>query len=981
MRGNPSFAIAAWAAAVLAAAGQGFCQDRSMSHEITGSGVTVRWTLPAGGDGGTAGFLFSASDSQGRQVAQESLPASSRSIFLDVWLGEGEEIQARLFVRTPSSYSDSGLSASIKGPFSETALEADGSVSGADRTSCTVKAALKGGDGEIRIFSGPDLLGRIPSGAREARIEGLRPGTRYGFALVPFSSADGREQRGRRTMLPPFTTPPALEWVPCNGGSRISGGEEIQTGFVCPGAAFGDKDGNLLFPAPHAAMGGCMGRFNAKSRKWEICGVEGWTEDKSAPPRPAFDGLFTPKSFLEFRDPKGGLHAIVDCYTSSGKEILDIHGSIHHFRWTGSEWEQYCGGASFSRYDSRPLFNTWTGSGAGFGFAMNDKNQVGIAVHVSKSLSANGRLIAARIDFRDQKNVWSTFAEGKWAPHSYAPAFVPNPSPARELEDIDPRVACLDGKAMWLVLFRRTPKAGSEEPFWTALVYDDARTKWLAWTRPGWSEGADPARFLDADVEPRTAGLFRDGGGRVFLLGRSGNDLVRIEYSHKASRWEAPEVLARLTRPSKYRPDYKTAVSPQGELVIAYSEDGHSASVHGLGRVAASVNAVEVLGVGFAGSARIVLYADGSELKAVSDRPVPYEKTSPAQPLPRPEEKEPDPGVAEYEGSFLNYAQDPVLPEGERRPVGPSYGPQSSGHMAATPDGTVFAPRFTVCNVCIFPPGHPKDPAAFWGGFWDYFMFPMGVAVDHVRGKVYVSHRVTSGGCGGILGGSVEIWDLAEKDRCHWLSPGLSGKRRTENCKPGRIQDVFRWPCGMAADPARGFLYVANSLTCDVRKYDVSGPEPKRVGILGDGVLDFPRGVAVGQDGSVYVVDSRHHRICVFSAAGKLTSSFGGPGRAPGRFLYPWGIAADPVSGLIFVSDPQNCRVQAFEKDGKPAGWWNRFKARNLDGKPEGPKIPGMSSGPPGNHDETFGLCCDGLGHLFAGTGSYIARFRIAKTR
>jgi sugar lactone lactonase YvrE len=186
----------------------------------------------------------------------------------------------------------------------------------------------------------------------------------------------------------------------------------------------------------------------------------------------------------------------------------------------------------------------------------------------------------------------------------------------------------------------------------------------------------------------------------------------------------------------------------------------------------------------------------------------------------------------------------------------------------------------------------------------------------------------------------------------------------------------------MAADAERGFLYVANGLTCDVRKFDVSGAEPKRVAILGDGVLDFPRGVAVAPDGTVYVVDSRHHRVCVFGLDGKLLSSFGGPGRAPGKFLYPWGIAVDPVSGLLFVSDPQNGRVQAFEKDGRLADWWNRFKAAEFGKKPaeEGPaRVPFGSSGPPGNHDETFGLCCDARGYLYVGTGPYVARFRIAR--
>ncbi len=967
---------------LLAAAGAGPARTAlcapSLSSEVTGAGVTVRWTVPAGEEAGISAFLLVV-EGPGALQSQESLPASDRERFLPMWLEQGEEAEARLFVRTGSGGFAQGGSIQIKGPFSETGLSASGSVAGASGTSCVVKAVVEGGTAEVRVYSGPALLARMPAGTEEARVEGLVPGTRYELALIPFTSAEGKELRGRRTLLPPFTTSLERGFAVANGGMRISGDEDVRIEYFNPGQAMQDKDGNLLFSIPHSVLGACAGRFNAKARKWEILGLSGWTEDKSRPARPLFDGLFQLKFMQGFEDPQGNLHAICDCYTSAGKEILDIHGSIHHFRWTGTEWEQYSGGTAFSRYDSRPLFNTWTGSGAGWGFAMNAKNQVGIAVHVNKSLSLNGRIIAARIDFSDKKGLWSAWTEGKWQPHSYSCAYLPDAAPPADRDDTDPRIVCLDGKSMWLAIYRRG-RAGGGKPFWTAMLYDDSKSKWLRWTDKGFAEAGDSARFFEQDLDAPTVGLFREDGGGIALIGQSGNDLLRMEYKPKTCKWEAAEKIGRVAGQGRYSQEYRTCISPSGRLVVAWSEDGNSVSLLGVGKVAVSTSRVKVCGVGHIGKNAVVVYSDGPELKAATERPIQGEKVSAAPPLPAVAEAEPDPAVLKYEGSFINFAQDPVVPEGAKRPVTPSYGPQNPGHMAATPDGMVFAPRFAVCNICIFPPDHPGKPGVFWGGFWDYFMFPMGVAVDHKRGKVFISHRVTSGGCGGILGGSVEVWDLSQASVCHWLKPGLEGAARTEQYKPGRIQDVFRWPCGMAVDAERGLLYVANSLACDVRKYDVAGSEAKRVGVIGDGALDFPYGVACSSAGDVYVVDSRKHRICVFDRAGKLVRSFGGPGREQGLFLYPWGIAVDPKSGAVFVSDPQNSRVQAFDREGKLLSCWNRFKAANLDGTPVeagGARIAGMRGGPPGDHDETYGLCCDGRGYLYVGTGPYIARFRI----
>jgi hypothetical protein len=506
------------------------------------------------------------------------------------------------------------------------------------------------------------------------------------------------------------------------------------------------------------------------------------------------------------------------------------------------------------------------------------------------------------------------------------------------------------------------------------MLYDDRAGKWLRWTAKKWKPEGDLVELSCGSFDKRTLRLFRERSGKVVFLWQKDGKLMRAEY--RSRRWTGPVEIARIHSYSRYNPSYAAKVSPSGKIMVAYSTDGHSISIDDKGKVFAGKDALRIGDLAFVGRTPVVFFGRKGELLAVAGKPL--SEGTVAGPWPAIIEKTPDPEVVQYLGSFVNYATDPIIPEGSKYPIRPSYGPQHSGHMACTAEGLLIAPRFAVCNVCLFPPDHPKGPAVFWGGFWDYFMFPMGTAVDARRGKIYISHRVTNGGCGGLLGGVVAIWDLAEADKCHWSKPGLRGKSKPRAITPGHIKDSFRWPSGMAVDGERGFLYVANSLTNDVRKFNVAGHEPKRVGIVGEGELDFPRGVACDPQGNVYVVDSRHHRVCVFDPGGKLLRTLGSMGRGPGEFLYPWGIALDPRSKLVFVSDPQNGRVQVFDDKGAFVTWWNRFPAASLDGaKPQSRGSRAL----PGNHDDTFGLACDGRGFLYVGTGSHIAKFRIVRSK
>mgnify|MGYP001501912548 CR=1 FL=1 len=85
--------------------------------------------------------------------------------------------------------------------------------------------------------------------------------------------------------------------------------------------------------------------------------------------------------------------------------------------------------------------------------------------------------------------------------------------------------------------------------------------------------------------------------------------------------------------------------------------------------------------------------------------------------------------------------------------------------------------------------------------------------------------------------------------------------------------------------------------------------------------LNAPRNLAIGQNGDLFVVDTGQSRILKLDAQGKQLAVFGSrtPEEqvppAPGTFNEPWGIALDE-DGFIYVADTWNHRIQKFDPTG-----------------------------------------------------------------
>ncbi len=134
----------------------------------------------------------------------------------------------------------------------------------------------------------------------------------------------------------------------------------------------------------------------------------------------------------------------------------------------------------------------------------------------------------------------------------------------------------------------------------------------------------------------------------------------------------------------------------------------------------------------------------------------------------------------------------------------------------------------------------------------------------------------------------------------------------------------FHFPDSFVADPATARIYVADTMNRRVvalnarsRWLWASGARDEKGKIVSFWML--PRGIAVGPDHNVYVVDTFRTddtgmgtgHIVVLSPDGKLLSEFGRSGTTDGSFQYPEQVAAGP-GGLWAMADRDNNRVVIF---------------------------------------------------------------------
>lgn len=192
----------------------------------------------------------------------------------------------------------------------------------------------------------------------------------------------------------------------------------------------------------------------------------------------------------------------------------------------------------------------------------------------------------------------------------------------------------------------------------------------------------------------------------------------------------------------------------------------------------------------------------------------------------------------------------------------------------------------------------PKTPPQYVRSIYGDFQNLTGIAVNRNGSRFYVVDSTNQ-----------KIWAYNRNG----TPAGSFGGPQNPEAKTG-----FKQPLFDAVDPQNniyvtdreGFRIGIFSPTNKFLRYFIPTP--------GKEFVWSPLAITFDSKGLMYLTDAKkdEHRVLVFDKNGKLVRSFGKYGRDNGLFAYPDGIAVGD-DGLIYVADTNSARVQVFDNKGK----------------------------------------------------------------
>jgi DNA-binding beta-propeller fold protein YncE len=139
---------------------------------------------------------------------------------------------------------------------------------------------------------------------------------------------------------------------------------------------------------------------------------------------------------------------------------------------------------------------------------------------------------------------------------------------------------------------------------------------------------------------------------------------------------------------------------------------------------------------------------------------------------------------------------------------------------------------------------------------------------------------------------------------------------------------LYKIPHSIRIDP-QGNIWTVDSGSSMVLKFSPQGEKLMEISVgeqpAGRGATNGTSDIAFGPNGRIYISDGYGNaRVLEYNSKGERVRQWGSAGTGPGQFNQPHGIAVDD-QGIIYVADRNNARLQRFDLNGQYLGEWNHL--------------------------------------------------------
>lgn len=764
-------------------------------------------------------------------------------------------------------------------------------------------------------------------------------------------------------------------WEKMNDGNQVNGDRDVaflsfssnnELRTILDGSKliyfFKDSDTSSLY----------AGRFDLIPKRWEILGFSGWTQEPMAIPKPLSESHWRIDSLRLFNDPSqsGSFVGIFAAMPRVPQWYFDVHGSVYGIRFENTLLKTWTAADGFTQNNAQALgynFARIFGSHYDADFA----DDSGMVVNL---VDNNGGLGLSASIYNSSGQFWQTWSaqQNRWVATPLTMGRFSElqlPFVESGIDADNPAVIHVPGTSDFIVTYTSDDNRSDSMRVFKAARYNGQSQSW-SWWNNGWVTSGSSGNISTAPLgvlsSSRRPSYFI-GDNLYMFFDDAGNSSLYI-YNNTDFSW----TLQSFRIPTQ---DYVSAKDSSDNLWIVYS-DGVTLNltklVDGQWSVPMIVyqnitNAVVPVGLSIVDGAPFLFVVESptisgpfpwyhgafpGKLYLLSDPFLPMwggeQPRGPTQPPPLM-----IPRLAVSDGREIsrwstNVRSNITYPDGRNYSFSSAYGPKPCAHLALDSDGYIYCPEIIVAAVSIFPPNYTYDADAQftnssqWGDFWDYFAFPSSVAISSLRREVFITHNLIGDSGGNVLPiGQIQIWNQSMRNVSvvsNWRYPRTYSPLYISEAEPGR---KLNWPSDLAIDEGREILYVSESLSHRILKYNLSMQftPPRYMGSFGSfgdgqGQFNFPEGIDTDSQGNVYVVDTNNHRIQKFDPEGNFIASWGSLGYGEGQFYYPYAISVDKLRGYVYVTDPYTPRIQIFTQDGsfvRSFAAWDSSTVDNAD--------------------------------------------------